>query len=156
MRIWLTSRHPEVFATKAFFHQPEQNHHDSADAESPQHQQGCMQTKQKKSYLIHKLNAMQGNQILQYAEGLVALCRRRWWICPGNNSQGTCHAGSSCLGWLMSVDVYCQWVGCSILQSTAAFPIGLLLLNGQQTHNEAQMVEKWEQLEWTLSRISDL
>lgn len=50
---------------------------------------------------------------------------------------GTHQTGSSCFGWLMSVD-YCHWVGCCIQQGTAAFPIRQLHLNGQQMHNEAR------------------
>lgn len=91
---------------------------------------------------------MQENQIFRYAEvwKLLAACcggsplstRKRQ---PGQDTAaatGTHQTGSGCLGWLMSVDIYCHWVGCCILQGTAAFPIGLLHLNGPQTHNEAR------------------
>lgn len=59
---------------------------------------------------------------------------------PGQDAAtalGTHQTGSSCFGWLMSVD-YCHWVGCCIQQGTAAFPIRQLHLNGQQMHNEAR------------------
>lgn len=39
----------------------------------------------------------------------------------------------------MSVDIYCHWEACCILQGTAAFPIGQLYCNGQQMHNDALM-----------------
>lgn len=45
-------------------------------------------------------------------------------------TSGTHQTGSSCFGWLMSVD-YCHWMGCCIQQGTAAYPIGLLRLNGE-------------------------
>lgn len=91
---------------------------------------------------------MQENQIFRYAEawklhtacsGGSALSTRKRQ--PGQvtaAAMGTHQTGSSCLGWLMSMDIYCHWVGCCILRGTAAFPIGQLCLNGQQTHNEAQ------------------
>lgn len=94
---------------------------------------------------------MQENQIFQYAEAWMlladssagsALSTRKQE--PGQDTAaavGTHQTGSSCLGWLMSVDIYCHWVGCCILPGTAAFPIGQLHLNGQHTHNEARMLE---------------
>lgn len=50
---------------------------------------------------------------------------------PGQDTAhatGTHQTGSSCL---MSEDIYCHWVGCCILQGTAALPIEQPHLNGQ-------------------------
>lgn len=121
------------------------------------HQRGTRKQKGKDSYLIHKFLQCQKTRFFQYAEawklladgsGGSALSTRKWQ--PGQETAATStdQTGSSCLGWLMSEDIYCHWVGCCIPQGTAAFPIGQLHLNGQQTHIEAVMAEKRMQWQW--------
>lgn len=76
------------------------------------------------------------------------LSTRIWQRVPdAAAATGTDQTGSGCLGWLMSPDIYCHWVGWCILQGTAAFPIGQLHLNGYQTFNKARMPERWMQWE---------
>lgn len=69
---------------------------------------------------------------------------------PGNDKPPRTprQTGRGRSGCLMSVDIYCHWVGFCILQGTAAFPIGQLQFNGQQRHNEARLVDKWMQQKW--------
>lgn len=122
----------------------EENHHDSAETHTHQkHQEGCTQTKGEESYLIHKqlkCRKTRFSDVLRPGSSMQPTLKDLLCL-PGRDTAaatGTHQTGSSCYGWLMSVDIYCHWVGCCILQGTAAFPIGQLYLNGQQTHNEAQ------------------
>lgn len=103
--------------------------------------EGCIQNRRERLISNSFAPATQENEIfaikpgtgntLQEALEILPLPTRKWQ--PRQEiavASGTHQTGSSCFGWLMSVD-YCHWMGCCIQQGTAAYPIGLLRLNGE-------------------------